>query len=37
MTSDAGLLLWAIDRMLKLSHRLAACFRDNRDPAFTER
>ena len=37
MTSDAGaLLLGATDRVLGLTHRLAACFKDSRDPAYTE-
>jgi hypothetical protein len=34
MTSDAGaLLLGATDRVLGLTRRLAACFKDSRDPA----
>ena len=37
MTSDAGaLLLGATDRVLGLARRLAACFKDNRDPAYIE-
>jgi hypothetical protein len=37
MTSDAGaLLLGATNKMLGLTHRLAACFKDSRDPAYTE-
>src|SRR5438046_1393433 len=37
LTSDAGaLLLGATDRVLGLTHRLAACFKDSRDPAYTE-
>src|SRR5919112_907697 len=37
MTSDAGaLLLGATDRVLGLSRRLAACFKDSRDPAYVE-
>src|SRR5262249_31327285 len=37
ITSDAGaLLLGATDRVLKLTQRLAACFKDARDPAYTE-
>src|SRR5512133_1708270 len=37
ITSDAGaLLLGATDRVLGLTRRLAACFRDSRDPAYTE-
>ena len=37
MTSDAGaLLLGATDRVLGLTRRLAACFKDHRDPAFVE-
>ena len=37
MTSDAGaLLLGATDRVLGLTRRLAACFQDNRHPAYTE-
>jgi hypothetical protein len=37
MTSDAGaLLLGATDRVLGLTRRLAACFKDSRDPAYTE-
>jgi len=37
ITSDAGaLLLGATDRMLGLTRRLAACFTDSRDPAYTE-
>jgi hypothetical protein len=36
-TSDAGaLLLGATDKVLGLSRRLAACFKDSRNPAFTE-
>jgi hypothetical protein len=35
MTSDAGaLLLGATDRVLGLTRRLAACFKDSRDPAY---
>ena len=37
ITSDAGgLLLGATDRVLNLTRRLAACFKDGRDPAYTE-
>src|SRR3954451_17917189 len=37
ITSDAGaLLLGATDRVLGLTRRLAACFQDSRDPAYTE-
>jgi hypothetical protein len=37
MTSDAGaLLLGATNRVLGLTRRLAACFKDNRNPIFTE-
>jgi hypothetical protein len=37
MTSDAGaLLLGATDKVLGLTRRLAACFKDSRNPAFTE-
>src|SRR6476659_7368158 len=37
ITSDAGaLLLGATDRVLGLPRRLAACFKDSRDPAYTE-
>ena len=37
ITSDAGaLLLGATDRVLDLTRRLAACFKDGRDPAYTE-
>jgi hypothetical protein len=37
MASDAGaLLLGATDRVLGLTRRLAACFKDNRDPAYVE-
>jgi hypothetical protein len=37
MTTDAGaLLLGATDKVLGLSRRLAACFKDSRNPAFTE-
>ncbi len=37
MTSDAGaLLLGATDRVLSLTRRLAACFKDSRDPAYVE-
>src|SRR3954454_9400763 len=37
ITSDAGaLLLGATDRVLGLTQRLAACFQDSRDPAYTE-
>jgi hypothetical protein len=37
MTSDAGaLLLSATDRVLNLTRRLAACFKDSRNPVFTE-
>ncbi len=37
MTSDAGaFLLGATDRVLGLTHRLAACFKDSRDPPYTE-
>src|SRR5690349_8786465 len=36
ITSDAGaLLLGATDRVLGLTRRLAACFKDSRDPAYT--
>src|SRR5690242_309623 len=36
ITSDAGALrLGATDRMLGLTRRLAACFKDSRDPAYT--
>jgi hypothetical protein len=36
ITSDAGaLLLGATDRVLGLTCRLAACFKDSRDPAYT--
>jgi hypothetical protein len=37
MTSDAGaLFLGATNRVLGLTRRLAACFKDNRNPIFTE-
>jgi DDE family transposase len=37
ITSDAGaLLLGAADRVIGLTRRLAACFRDTRTPAFVE-
>jgi hypothetical protein len=37
LTSDAGaLLLGATDRVIGLTGRLAACFRDGRNPAFVE-
>jgi hypothetical protein len=37
ITSDAGaLLLGATDRVLNLTQRVAACFKDGRDPAYTE-
>ena len=37
ITSDAGaLLLGATDRVLGLTRRLAACFKDSRDPAYIE-
>jgi hypothetical protein len=37
MTSDAGgLLLGATGRVLGLTRRLAACFKDSRDPAYVE-
>jgi hypothetical protein len=37
ITSDAGaLLLGATDRVLGLTRRLAACFKDSRHPAYTE-
>jgi len=37
ITSDAGaLLLGATDRVLGLTRRIAACFRDSRDPAYSE-
>jgi hypothetical protein len=37
ITSDAGaLLLGATDRVLGLTRRLAACFKDSRDAAYTE-
>jgi Transposase DDE domain group 1 len=36
MTSEAGALLGATDRVLGLTRRLAACFQDSRDPAYTE-
>ena len=37
MTSDAGaLLLGATNRVLGLTRRLAACFKDSRDPTYTE-
>jgi hypothetical protein len=37
ITSDAGaLLLGATDRVLGLTRRLAACFKDSRDPDYTE-
>jgi hypothetical protein len=37
ITSDAGaLLLGATDRVLGLTRRVAACFKDSRDPAYTE-
>jgi hypothetical protein len=36
ITSDAGaLLLRATDKALDLTRRLAACFQDSRDPAYT--
>ena len=37
ITTDAGaLLLGATDKVLGLTRRLAACFKDSRNPAFTE-
>jgi hypothetical protein len=37
ITSDAGaLLLGATDRVLGLTRQLAACFKDSRDPDYTE-
>jgi hypothetical protein len=37
ITSDGGaLLLGATDRVLDLTQRLAACFKDERDPAYIE-
>jgi hypothetical protein len=37
ITTDAGaLLLGATDRVIGLTRRFAACFRDSRDPAFVE-
>jgi Transposase DDE domain group 1 len=37
ITSDGGaLLLGAADRVIGLTRRLAACFKDRRDPAFVE-
>jgi len=37
MTSDAGaLLLGVTDRIFGLTRRLVACFKDSRDPAYTE-
>jgi hypothetical protein len=37
ITSDAGaLLLGATDKLLGLTRRLAACFKDSRNPAFIE-
>src|SRR5215217_4477273 len=37
ITTDAGaLLLGATDRVLGLTRRFAACFRDSRDPGFVE-
>jgi hypothetical protein len=37
ITSDAGgLLLGAADKVLGLTRRLAACFKDHRDPALIE-
>ena len=37
ITSEAGaLLLGATDKVLSLSHRLAGCFTDSRNPVFTE-
>ena len=37
ITTDAGaLLLGATDRVLGLTRRFAACFKDSRDPAFVE-
>jgi hypothetical protein len=37
ITSDGGaLLLGATDKVLGLTRRLAACFKDSRNPAFTE-
>jgi hypothetical protein len=37
ITSDAGaLLLEAADRVLGLTRRLAACFKDSRHPAYVE-
>jgi hypothetical protein len=37
ITSDAGaLLLGAANKVLGLTHRLATCFKDSRNPAFTE-
>jgi hypothetical protein len=37
ITSDAdALLLGTTDRVLGLTRRLAACFKDSRDPTYTE-
>lgn len=37
MTSDAGaLLLGATNKVVGLTRRLAACFKDSRDPTYTE-
>ena len=37
LTSDAGaLLLGSADRVIGLTHKLAGCFRDARNPAFVE-
>jgi hypothetical protein len=37
LTTDAGaLLLGAADRVIGLTRRFAACFKDSRDPAFVE-
>ena len=37
ITSEAGaLLLGATDKVIGLTRRLAACFQDQRDPAFVE-
>jgi hypothetical protein len=36
ITSDAGALLGATDKVIGLTRRLAACFQDHRDPAFVE-
>src|SRR4051812_37989209 len=36
ITSDAGALLGATDKVLGLTGKLAACFKDSRNPAFIE-